>query len=97
MTDRREPGPLPPKIFFKIIVFKQIKGPPPILSKFCTQGPPLGSKLHWAPPDQNPGSAPGLTESFATYHLFVLFTEVSLDLQDKAHGRDEGVPALRGD
>ena len=32
----------------------------PILSKFWVQGPPrvnpLGSKLSWYPPDQNPGS-----------------------------------------
>ena len=38
------------------------KGKPPILSNFGVRAP-LGVKTLLAPPDQNPGSAPGLMRS----------------------------------
>ncbi len=54
-----QPPPLPPDFFFKIIQFSGNFNGKTILSNFWAQGPPpLGSKLRWAPPDQNPGSAP---------------------------------------
>ncbi len=43
------PGLPCPQDFFKIMQFSgNLKGKTPILSKVWAQGPPLGSKLHWA-------------------------------------------------
>ncbi len=58
-------GPTPcPKDFLKIMQFSgNFKGRTLILSKFWAQGPSLESKLYWATPDQNPGSASDNTET----------------------------------
>ncbi len=42
------PAPLP-QDFFKIMQLLGEREETPILSKFWAQGPPMGSKLHWAP------------------------------------------------
>ncbi len=60
------PGPLCPKDFFKIMQFSgNFRGKTLILSKLWAQGP-LGVKTLLGPPDQNPGSAPGLSLSWPT-------------------------------
>ncbi len=54
------PAPLAPKISKKIMQFSgNFKGKNPFFEQILGSGPPLGSKLCWAPADQNPGSTPG--------------------------------------
>ena len=51
--------PLPPRFFLIMKFSGTFKGNTLFWAIFGLR-PPLGSKLHWAPPDQNPGSAPVL-------------------------------------
>ncbi len=51
-TTVADPGgglPLSPRFLQNHAVFRQFLRKIPILSKFWAQGPPLGSKLRWAP------------------------------------------------
>ncbi len=59
--------PLPPRFLQNDAVFRQFLRKTPILST-CWAQASLGSKLHWAPPDQHPGSAP-VTTTLSVSHL----------------------------
>ncbi len=62
----RGPGGLSPPCpqdFFKIIQFSgNFKEKKPYFEQMLGSGPPLGSKLRWGAPDQNPGSAPDIID-----------------------------------